>query len=211
MSASMINLELGVPDSTTFSLGSSSARNLSGVPSGSISYGNFYGKSSVITGTLTYTGQPMTVRAANPGWGNNPADQSSWPYCVWGVGQGEGDSGTTYYPYITPGGSQTLYYTIGCDNNGALAYATTSNLSASPTSLSYTVLQSGVGYPGQNSFAVVDTFAQSTIVWFRLFYQDFSGDWGATMAISSTASSSNIVITSRSYDGSGNPTYTRSS
>lgn len=210
LSAGQINVELGLPAATTFSLGSASSRTLANVPSGAISFYNFYGKSNAITGTLTYTGRPMAAKAPNGGWGNNPSDQSSWPYSVWGVGQGAGASGTTYYPYITPATSETLYYTFGCDNSGDLAYATTTNLSADPTALSYTTLATSVGFPGQNSYAAIGTFSTSTIIWFKVSYLDTGGDYGVTMAISNSTSSSGIVITTKSFDGSGNPTYTRS-
>jgi hypothetical protein len=153
ISARDINIELGLSGTTTFAMGSSASRTLAGVSSGPIAMGHFYGKSNVITGTLTYTGRTIGTKGYNGAWGTNPIDGSGgWPYCAWGVGQGANSSGTTYYPYITPSGTgQKFWYTYGCDNSGSVGVATTTDKSADPTTLTYTDLGTSGGFPGTNS------------------------------------------------------------
>ena len=198
ISMNNINTELGQSSTTQASLNDSNYRALVEIPSGAISMQNFYGKSNITT--LSYSGNPtVTFKGANGAWGNNPEDDSSWPYCIWLGGQGERGSGTVYYPFVSPGGN--LYFTCGCDNTGYLSVATTANRSANPTALSYTTLANGVGFPGQNSWVSMGSYASGTIMWFKCDMYDSGGDWGYTFAISTTNSSSGIVLHSRSNLG----------
>lgn len=71
ISANDINIELGVGGTTTFSLNQASARALAGVPSGTISYSDFYGASAgsvTLPGTTTFNtqaaGAPTTTQTA---------------------------------------------------------------------------------------------------------------------------------------------------
>ena len=74
ISASDINTELGVGSTTTFSLNQASARDLAGVPSGTISYSDFYGKSAgsvALPGTtqsITKIGGPINGTVTTASW-----------------------------------------------------------------------------------------------------------------------------------------------
>lgn len=72
LSASQINVELGRAVSATFQVGGASERNLAKVPTGSLSFGIFRGKSSVILRTITSSVVPVTLESLF-----DPADWTS--------------------------------------------------------------------------------------------------------------------------------------
>jgi hypothetical protein len=61
ISFNAINVELGQPGTTTANINQASYRTLAGIPSGTISLGNFYGKSNRVTISLTASGNNYDV------------------------------------------------------------------------------------------------------------------------------------------------------
>lgn len=164
----------------------------------------FWGSERVIE--LSYPTGGMFYKGYNSAWGNNPGDVGAWPYAVWFNGQGAGGSGRVYYPFVAPGGD--LYFTCGADNYGEFSYATATNETISPTSLSYTNLSSGFGFPGVNSWTYMGNFPRATIIWFNFYALDYGGDYSLTFAISDIPSVSGMLLNSRSgLTGDGGTPY----
>lgn len=174
-------------------------------PKTQIAWSDFYGKNRGYC-LFSYQSTPVVPWGYNPAWGNNPGDASAWPYSIWNAdpeNQGAYTSGSSYWPLIAPGGD--LYYTMGCDNYGDIAYATTSDQYAQPASLSYTTIASGVGFPGINNWPKLGTFPAYTNIWFKCSWRDVGYAVGFTFAISTTASSAGIVTNSRMLTSDGYP------
>ena len=127
ISASDINIELGRSGSATMSIDCSTVRNLAGVPSGTIAYSNFYGKSSIVTGSQTYTSPGTYTWYA-------PSGVTSVSVVVIGSG-GNGAFCNCGYPYSGGAGG----------SGGALGYG--NNISVTPGT-GYTVKVGTHGYGG---------------------------------------------------------------
>lgn len=123
---------------------------------------------------------------------------------------GSGSSGTAYYPLITPNATTTLYWTMGCDNIGSLAYNIVSNSLVLPYEVpSWAPIAQGVGFPGYNSWNVLGTFGPRTYMWFKCDFRDQGRAYGYTFAISTTPSMGGVLTHSRMLTGfPGKPYYT---
>jgi hypothetical protein len=122
---------------------------------------------------------------------------------------GSGSSGTAYYPLITPNAPTTLYWTMGCDNVGGIAYAVVANSLVTPDQVpGWNNMAQGVGFPGINYWPVLGTFGPRTYMWFKCNFLDQGRVYGYTFAISTTPSIAGVLTHSRMLTGyPGKPYY----
>ena len=98
---SQISVELGRASTATTSLGETASRNLAGVPSGTISMSNFYGKSNTFAFTISSNQDRANLRslAVAAGWNQSSNVQATLAGGVWIY------SATTATPALTIDGS----------------------------------------------------------------------------------------------------------
>jgi hypothetical protein len=98
---SQISVELGRASTATTSLGETASRNLAGVPSGTISMSNFYGKSNTFAFTISSNQDRANLRslAVAAGWNQSSNVQATLAGGVWIY------SSTTATPALTIDGS----------------------------------------------------------------------------------------------------------
>ena len=209
---------LGLPTGSSLTLTVNSGATIIGssstalqllIPTRLLNYGTIGGtllSAQTFSSSIGDGGQ-LSAAGYNPAWGNNPNDQSGWPYAVWRAnGDSAGTTYTAYYPFTVPA-TQTLYYTLGCDNIGALYYAIAPTSATDPTTLTYNTVTTGVGFPGQNSWANLGSFTAGQIVWVKVTYLNQGGPYAMTFAVSTSQSSNGIIIDSQSLNGAGWPIY----
>ena len=92
-----INVELGVAGTTTANINQSSYRTLAGVPSGTISLSNFYGKSNSFSATISSNQTNLNLRtwALANGWGGTSAATITVGSSVYIYSTGTGTPGLT--------------------------------------------------------------------------------------------------------------------
>lgn len=178
-----------------------------------IKFSDFYGKSR---GRCLYYANNWFMapwgNGGGSGWfGANPVDAGgyNWPFVSWNKDvyqQFSGSSGgPAYYPVIGNGGP--IYWTFGCDNYGDIAYATTTDNNADPSTLGYTVLGSSVAFPGYNNWQLLGNFADDLNIWFRISFRDVGRVFGVTLAVSSTPSLDGLMTSTRNLTSNGQPYY----